>query len=214
MNSSISILEFTDLIKSFGIVPRTILEIGSMDGVDAKEMKKIFPCSKVMAIEALPDNYNKYLKTLEEIETFNIIISDYDGISKFHKKNINGIHSIYNRGDNYGTKILSLPCCKLDTFCKDNNIKGLDAIKIDVEGATYEVLVGGKNVLKNVSILHIETESYQFFINQHLHKDVEKILYGLNFKCVKMTKVCHNDSNPSQAQYDSVWINKNLIKNG
>ena len=36
----------------------------------------------------------------------------------------------------------------IDKYCQDNNVKCIDFIKIDVEGAEYRVLKGAENMLK------------------------------------------------------------------
>jgi hypothetical protein len=85
------------------------------------------------------------------------------------------------------------------------NITSPDMIKIDTEGTTYQVLQGAKTILPNVKILHIETESYQFFENQYLHEDVANFLLNNNFILLDMTSVCILDN---YKQHDSVWLNR------
>ena len=46
----------------------------------------------------------------------------------------------------------------LDSFCNSQNINKLDLVKIDVEGHTYEVLLGAENMLQNISVVQAECE--------------------------------------------------------
>ena len=206
---SITMQDFIDLIK-LNINHNkelTIVEVGSLNGDDSTLLKNTFPNSQVHTIEALPDNYENYIKNNELINSYNIAITDYNGVTNFHVKNINGIHGILNRGDEYGTKVIQIPCMTLDTFCDDNNIENIDILKIDVEGSIYEVLKGMENILSKVGIMHIETEFHEFFKNQKLHDEVEKILIDNNFKLLKIT---YADILKDKKQSDSVWINKNI----
>jgi len=55
---------------------------------------------------------------------------------------------------------------------KKYNIPNIDMLKIDVEGATYDLLLSLEENLSNIKIMHIETETYPFFEGQTLHNDV------------------------------------------
>lgn len=61
-----------------------------------------------------------------------------------------------------------LEAITLDSFCQENNIQFIDYLKIDVEGAESDVLLGATDLLRNQSIRFI-----QFEISQ-------KMLEGLN----------------------------------
>ena len=154
----------------------TIFEVGALDGKDSVFFSTSYPMAKVYAIEGLPDNFEKHLKSLKGITTINRVICDYDGEIDFFKKEINGLHSIYNRGSIYGMGTIKVPCNRLDTLCKEYGVTSIDIIKIDVEGATYEVLNGLGNLWETIKIMHIETEGFPFFEGQKLHTCVSELL--------------------------------------
>jgi hypothetical protein len=77
-------------------------------------------------------------------------------------------------------------------------------VKIDVEGATYQILESMENMLKTIKIMHIETESYPFFQGQILDDEVVNFLTKNNFMLIDKTSVTINIGQ----QHDSVWINK------
>lgn len=186
-----------------------IVDAGTMDGGDALYFKNKYNNASVYAIEGLPDNYNNYLINLNNIIAINAVIANYDGNVTYYKKNINGIHGIYDRGKEYGTTTLNLPCYKLSTVMKDYNIKNIDILKIDVEGATLDLLQGLEDNLNNIKIMHIETETYPFFKGQTLHDDVCSFLINHNFQLIDITFV---EIVPNKFQSDSVWINCNIMQ--
>ena len=206
----INMLEFINLSNKYIKIEeiKNIMEIGSLNGVDSLFLKSKYPESNVFCIEGLPDNYNTYLKDLTIITPINIVVADYDGIITYHEKNINGIHGILDRGQQYGTKTLQLQCNTIKTICDNYKIKTLDLVKIDVEGATFEVLNSMGDMLKTIKIMHIETESYPFFTNQKLHDEVYNFLINNGFTMVDFTKAPISQG----YQHDSVWVNNNNIK--
>ncbi len=203
----INMFEFVELIESYCPNPKCIVEVGSMDGKDSLFFKKSFPKAEVYAIEGLPENY-EIIKRIKYINSIQAVISSQDGNIKFHKKDINGLHGIYDRGSIYGTQVIDMPCFTLKRILKENEIGKIDVMKIDVEGATFDVLKGMGDRLDEVGIMHIETESYPFFKGQKLHKDVVRLLYSKGFELVKRSKVKIDENG---FQYDSVWISKSRL---
>lgn len=211
MKNEIPMIEFANAIKSVFKHDDifNFIEIGCLDAKDSIFIKSQFRNCKPYAIEGLQDNYEKYLKKLPYIQTFNIIINEYDGVTNFHQKDINGLHSIFNRGYEYGENILvNKPCKTLKTFAIENNILFLDVLKIDVEGATFEVLKGAQEMLDTIKIMHIETEDADLFKGQKLHDKVVQFIEN-KFKMIDISKVVIQTD---RHQYDSIWINKKLIK--
>jgi len=187
---------------------KNIMEIGALDGKDSMFYKSEYPNANVYTIEGLYENYIKFIKDNKNVVGINVVITDYDGYVDYHKKNINGIHSIFNRGDEYGTEIIkSVDCKTFNTLCNEYDIDNIDFIKIDVEGASYEVIKGMGDRIKDIKMMHIETESYPFFKNQKLHSDVCELLEENNYQMIDMTSV--NISNGKQ--HDSVWLNKKFL---
>jgi len=181
-----------------------IFEVGSMDGADAFYFKSVFPNSKVIAIEALPENC-LVMAGKPGIVVINTVINNYDGQTLFHRKNINGIHSIFDRGEEYGTDIAVIPCKRLDTLCKELDITAIDMIKIDVEGASMEILEGMGDLLSTIKIMHIETESHEFFAKQRLHADVVRTLSESGMEMIDITS---GEIYSGCYQYDSVWVRR------
>jgi FkbM family methyltransferase len=201
--SSIDMNRFIALAKKHCDVVDTIFEIGSLNGEDSLLFKRNFPTADVYAFEGLPENYNLYIENFSKINSFNKVIFNYDGDIIFHKKNINGIHGVFDRGSLYGTDIVNLNCYRLDSVCDDLSIDHIDMIKIDVEGATYEVLEGMGKLLSTVKIMHIETEDYPFFKGQKLDDEVKEFLLEHKFSIIDKSSCLISDNN---FQFDSVWV--------
>ena len=207
LNKSITMPAFASKVKQMFTNEsdiQTIVEIGALDAKDSQYFKEVFPQAKVYAVEALPDNFNNYMKDLKDITSINAVVSNIDGEVDFFKKRINGIHGIFNRGDEYGTEVIKLKSYRFETLAKKYGIEKIDMLKLDVEGATVEALEGMGELLTEIKIMHLESESYPFFKGQKLHGEVVKFLEGKGFSLLELTSF---PIQKGRLQFDSIWIN-------
>lgn len=77
--------------------------------------------------------------------------------------------------------ITQIDTVSLDHFCLENQIKKIDLIKIDIQGAELDVFKGGKDTLKNTLFIISEVEFNTLYINQPLFGDVHNFLIKENF---------------------------------
>jgi FkbM family methyltransferase len=140
----------------------------------------------------------------DAINYYNIGMWDKETEIIFYDKNISsGISSFRNRGDQYGTNKFILKTSTPLKFVNEKNIKSIDILKIDVEGCTYEILQGFGDFIKNIKLMHIETERHQHFEGQYTEDKIFELLLNNNFKLLEHSWCCLE-------QYDSVWINNSI----
>jgi len=72
----------------------------------------------------------------------------------------NGLSGIYHnpQWDYLPMKKGVVKSVTIDAYCKENNIANVDCIKIDVEGAEYDVLLGCEGLLKDKKVKCIQVE--------------------------------------------------------
>lgn len=77
--------------------------------------------------------------------------------------------------------------CKVEAITLDkvfeNRIGSPDWIKIDVQGYEYEVLTGGKELLKDVSCVVAEVSFFELYSGQSMFSEIEQLMrsHGLKF---------------------------------
>ena len=102
---------------------------------------------KVFSFEPVPSNIN-YLKkhiTLNKLINVQVVskaVSDKSAILRFEKGKNNSVGRFAVNGD------LEVETISLDEFINDGN-PSPDIIKMDIEGAEYDALVGAQEILKN-----------------------------------------------------------------
>lgn len=181
---------------------RTILDVGACDGYDAMLLHQAFPSARTIAVEALQENYERYCMRLP-IETVCAVIGETEETRWFFVKEINGIHSLYDRGCQYGSIMRQVKTLSLEKLCRDLCVSEIQVMKLDVEGSSWDVLQGaGPALLGTLQAIHVETEDVRFFQGQHLKEEVDQILTKAGLSCIRETfaKIEHGK------QYDSIWI--------
>ncbi|RUT08238.1 hypothetical protein DSM106972_014060 [Dulcicalothrix desertica PCC 7102] len=77
---------------------------------------------------------------------------------------------------------LEIETTTLDTFCKDEGIREIDFLQIDVQGADLDVLKGSYYLLeKSVLAIQIEVEFSPLYVNQPLFTDIDIFLRNQGF---------------------------------
>lgn len=176
-----------------------IFDIGSHKGKIVKLMDDLYDNSLIYCFE--PNKLmNPILKKIgKNIKVFNYAIGDKtdqrkllinkidltNTLSQINKNSLylkikNLIANKSENIDNYKkVKVISLK-----NFCKTKKIKSIDFLKIDVEGYEYKVLLGAKDILKNVKFIMIEIQNNDMYRNYSKNR-IEKFLKKNNFKLVK-----------------------------
>jgi FkbM family methyltransferase len=169
----------------------TYIDIGASIGEMLQYFTQKMPLG--YAFEPDPHNYNNLINKFNNVTIINKAISDFNGQIKFwnngsHMGNILGHDMAHNPYvDNFLVESITL-----DEFLID---KSIDLIKIDVEGAEWQVFQGAKETLKNKNIV------YQ--VEFHLDEDwnQKEILYNNNYEIYDLSfnKLSHTDNRPYQA---------------
>ena len=178
-----------------------IFDIGSLHCLESVEFSKKYKNAKIYAFEANSESYKVCLENTKDIENITVInkcINDYDGECSFFPINTTKTVTTWfdgNRGassmfkangavdhiEKYVQDEIKMPCLRLDTFCKENNITNIDAIWMDLQGAEMLALKGLGEVLDTVSVIQTELEINPMYENQCLYNEVNDLLVNKGF---------------------------------
>lgn len=161
--------------------PKVIFDIGGYDAGDAIRFKHIFPESEVYCFEADPDRAEIIRSYIHGANVYfmNAAIADYTGMIPFYQSKCNlkdagdthspgvigGQGSIYRHTKVYKDLYphieqqeycIDVPCFSLSDYCRKwDDIKHIDLLHIDVEGAEINVIKGLG--LLRPKVIYIET---------------------------------------------------------
>ena len=116
----------------------------------------------------------------------------------------------------YLKNVTEIDTISLDDFKKIEQIKSIDFIKIDIQGAELDVFKGASNILKDVLMIVSEVEFVEHYKNQPLFGDVSDFLkknfmfhkfLGLSGRALKPVVLKNDENFPSQHMWsDAMFI--------
>ena len=205
----IDMIEFRDYIYlRTHVLPGNIVEIGSGHGQDADTLAQAFGVtpSSVHIFEPHPV-LNQQIKTrFPQYETYEWAISNNNRESvpfnavEMSSRNRAVSSLLTTEQKNATYKGIEVPCRRMDTVLSEIDLATVDVLKLDVEGATHQVLEGFGERLKDVKVMHIECEHIPVWDGQLVFRDVEKLLIENDFVLIHLKVIW--------PQSDSIWVHQ------
>lgn len=198
----------------FGNDATILFDVGSRDGDDAAYLANLLNSKHVYAIDANPIAVDQIKQKHPEFNTFFTAVSEYDGTTEFVQivsddKDHAGSSSIENYSffeeATYNTIIV--PITRMDTFLEANDLSDttLDLVKVDIEGYSYEFIMGMGEYVNNVKLFHLETE---MFDRHPGHKNNNLVI---DLMTERGFLLCHTSYQWENIQ-DQIWINSRFIR--
>lgn len=164
-----------------------ILDIGAATGHTASLFREALPNNKILAFEPLPYNFQKLLERKitnlipinkglgQSIGTKNINITNRITASSFLE--INPKAEVYQEE----TKYENIKEIEISTLDEEISNEQILIIKVDVQGFELEVLRGGENCLKNTSIIILEVNNNNTYLNSPTYFEIDEFLRNKGF---------------------------------
>jgi FkbM family methyltransferase len=184
------------LLQPLGIA--TVCDVGSMDGSDALQFRRVLPGASIVALEPNPRNFalmaaderlhRAQIRILPFAASdrrgeapFYVIETDYGNAGHLARR---GMSSLYERADwRKLTTVVQVPTVRLDELLAgESPAPGPIALWIDTEGMAFEVIRGGAGVLQSTQMIHVEVETQPVIgAAQKVFSDVERMLLDSGF---------------------------------
>jgi FkbM family methyltransferase len=166
----------------------TIIDIGANVGLFTMFAVSKYPDSTVYSYEPIYSNFqqlvkNKELNSTQKIYCFNKAACGHNGRIKINFDKTDSFTTsatiINNGGDNKDS--MEVSCLTLSEVFKENNLDNCDLLKLDCEGAEYDILYNTpKDILNKIDQMAIEV--HQGKKEKENLSSLKEFLLELNFK--------------------------------
>ena len=170
-----------------------VYDIGANCGNFTKLVRKFMPGSEVIGFEAF--DFHKQVHDFFEFRTYFVGLSNVNEKRRFYfgeneadiRSNVGNGNSYYkenkeiSRSNTSYENSVEIQCYRLDDFKESNNLPDPDIVKIDVQGAEKDVILGGINTIKKAKILFLELPFVEYNIGAPKREEIIDILKFLGF---------------------------------
>ncbi|MGG6239024.1 FkbM family methyltransferase [Nodosilinea sp. AN01ver1] len=175
----------------------TVFDVGANIGELSLLFSRFVGTSgKVHAFEASSNTFQRLLGICKhanrsQIQINHCAVADVEAIMSLnvYDEQHSGWSSLANRQlEQYGINVTPVFCeevssITLDNYCKFNDIKHIDLLKIDVEGAEYQVMLGAKELFQNQQVKCCVFEfGATTFDMENTPQEIESFLTSCNYK--------------------------------
>jgi FkbM family methyltransferase len=178
-------VKYLKKLKDSGFDPKVIYDVGACVGHWTKVAKTFWPDAKYYLFEAMPES-EPILKDFGEYHMD--ILSDRDGREVRWHQNTSAPwgNSYYCENTQYFSKddFVIRRAKTLDTVVRERKFPAPDFIKIDVQGAEVDVLMGACKTLGTVKHLIVELQHTNCNDGALQVTESLPIIDGLGFECV------------------------------
>ena len=176
------------LKQTYNFTPSIVYDIGSCVLHWTNKAKQIWPDAEYVLYDAfdeasfLYDGYKHYSGVLSD---------NNDKVVKFYQNEYNpGGNSYYREiGCQNGSffpveKYIEKPCRTLDSIIEEKHFPAPDLIKIDVQGAEMDILIGAKECLKTAKFLIVEMQHTNYNDDAPKVEVTKPFIESLGWTCI------------------------------
>jgi len=193
-------VNYLHTMNSQGIKPKVIYDIGACVLHWTREAIGVWPQSTYIAIEAMDESKPIFEHFGVPYHT-GVLSSEDNKIVTFYKNVTHpGGNSYYRENDEISPKAKELytnssqvTTMTLDTIVKMKGFPQPDLIKIDVQGAEYDVILGAKDTLANCKDVIVECQFVEYNKGAQLYQKVVELLGTMGFKLVGNGPFCYTN---------------------
>lgn len=146
-------------LRDLGFEPRVCVDIGAYEGTWTRMCRSIFPNAEVLMLEPLESKAFGLEKVAREfapaVRYRRALLTARDGDEVTFYAMETG-SSVFPETSPYSRAEVSTTTCTLDTILAEQDMRQVDLIKVDVQGAELEVLRGGTRALEGAAAVLVE----------------------------------------------------------
>ena len=181
----------TKLVTKICLPSKTFIDVGSHIGSIISEVQVHSRSISIVGIEAIPEKIANLRRCFPAVEFFECALGNDSGEINFYvNEKESGYSSLLKPekdSKKSNTREIVVPIKRLDDISKFENV---DVIKIDVEGAELDVILGGKDtIVNNKPIIMFESAPGETLVKEKLWNIFNSLEYGIHLP----NRLAHED---------------------
>lgn len=183
-----------DIIRQHLPPSPTVFEAGAHIGSDTSEMAETWPDAKIYAFEPIPKIFKQLrsnTKRFKNVHCYKLAIGEKSGNVKIYvsggasdgsssilapKEHLN-LHPDVTFPEQISVKVESI-----DSWAKNQEIKDIDFLWLDLQGLELAALKGANRILKTVSAIHTEVNLVEVYEGVPLYPELKSWLKNYDFR--------------------------------
>ena len=172
-----------------------IFDIGANRGNITAKYMETFPSATILAFEPFPDSFqilrNRF-STNKKVFCFQKAVASTAGPKEFYVNKSIDTNSLLRPQKTgltsdeqvYNISTITVDTIVLDDFCKAENIRHIDILKMDIQGGEFDALNGLKNLLsqREIDLIYSEVYFVEQYERQPLFHDISKLLFQYGYQ--------------------------------
>ena len=156
----------------------TILDIGAHIGIFSLLAAEKLTQGRVFSIEANEENYSYLTKNVElnafqNVSTYLLALTNYRGTGRLHLSDASWGHSLDETSAPNDWQ--SIKTDTLTNFMTDNHLNRVNYMKVNVEGAEYDILLSTPGeILRRIELMNIEFHPSKYHDDRELTQYLEQ----------------------------------------
>lgn len=201
-----NILDLTVIIETFGNESKydyyiydnsqqmNIIDVGANIGAFSIYAAKKYPQSKIFSFEPDKKNFDKLLKNISvngicNIQCFNLAIGKTNGKILLYSVEGGDFGTVLSSTVRKGLKSTEVESRTLDKILEDNKIEYCDLLKMDCEGAEYDIIFNTKReIFDKIKLISIEFHQHDQYSGSDLKNFLKNINYDVSLNTNKRDK--------------------------
>lgn len=178
-----------------------IFDVGAHVGQTSLHYRQLFPAARLFAFEPFPPSYAKLASALSgdsAAASFPLAFSDVVGTRHLHVNPSEATNSLLptdpEAAQVWGTGLLEsrdrieVRTDTVDAFCHDHQLEQIDILKIDVQGAEFDVLRGAAGMLggHRIGLVYFELIVATTYAGQRQPHDYLRLMDEFGYGWVDM----------------------------
>lgn len=201
----------------------TFFDVGANKGLYTRSAEKLINPSNIYSFEPIPELHFALRRMFRKSNIHRIALSDDEGSVRFKIPFIGEVEYKSRGKLNTGfveegetrARIIQVDVSTLDRFAAGKDIKGIDLVKIDVEGHELRVIRGAEDTLRKMQpVLQIEIEQrHHSSPIDEIIAEIEKIGYTCHYLDPEKKAIRQLHEGTGQLQSKDHFKTKNYIHN-